>query len=97
MKCVAQVPGDAFKKLLLYLASLSEGAKERTIAQAREVAEAAGAEEQKLDNQLQALESEGEEDEEAGKLQEARALAKLRRARSLKVLQVLLPTETAES
>ena len=85
-----RVPGDAFKLLLLYMRTLPETTRARTLAQARDAEEKA----EKAEAELEGAEAEegGEEGDEAR--EEQRALLKIRRARALKVIQAL--TEAAE-
>ena len=93
-----KVSAATFKLLLSYARSLPSGAMERTIAQAREVAAKAEAEELKLAEQQAAREAGGNDDDDddddddeaaAKELEEKKAIVKIQRARAIKLLAVL--------
>jgi hypothetical protein len=98
-----RIPGDEFKQLLAYMLSLPAGGRQRTIEQARGVAEEAERQDREEGQAQAAREAggdasggdagEGEDDDvqaEAQASAQRRALLKIRRARALKVLQTLM-------
>ena len=105
----AKIPNDDFKRLLPYLLSLQGPGRQRTLEQARGVAEDAEREDREEGEAQAALEAAGtagdagdgggEAGEEGGAQSEAeasahrRALLKIKRARALKVMQTLVASD----
>lgn len=96
-----RVPGVAFKQLLLYMRSMPEGLQQRTIEQARKVCDEAESQEAEADA-ADAGTNEAAVDGESTGVDEAlvaaaerKALLQIRRARALRVLQVLCEEEGA--
>ena len=106
-----KVPGDEFKQLLQYMLTLPAGSTQRTIEQARSVAEEAERQD-RAEGEAQAAreavaarrEEDGDDADEDGDdaeqaeaeaSAERRALLKIKRARALKVLQTLMAATEA--